>query len=261
MNVSFTPTYSVTHASDSESTFDIIAHSKGYCSIHKDVRLYKKKFIKKDYVECYRCADIYKLQIEELRNKINFASDSSKIEELQQQLVELEALRGKLNNAEIKIIEQESKNADETQKRLFVESMVKEETCKRAEAEMQMISLKKIMDGQKQFEDLQKEKMKNSPDRDYYLFKILIIGDSGVGKSSLLLRYADDTFTNNFNPTIGIDFKVKTIDIANMKVKLQIWDTCGQERFRTITSSYYRGAHGAFVAFNLSNRDSFENIK
>ena len=74
--------------------------------------------------------------------------------------------------------------------------------------------------------------------------KLLLIGDSGVGKSCLLLRFSDDQFTASFITTIGIDFKVKTVDLEGKRVKLQIWDTAGQERFRTITSAYYRGAMG-----------------
>ena len=74
--------------------------------------------------------------------------------------------------------------------------------------------------------------------------KCVVVGDGAVGKTCLLLRYANDTFSPTFITTIGIDFKIKTIDINGKKVKLQIWDTAGQERFRTLTSSYYRGAHG-----------------
>ncbi|PNJ82438.1 RAB35 isoform 5, partial [Pongo abelii] len=74
--------------------------------------------------------------------------------------------------------------------------------------------------------------------RDYdHLFKLLIIGDSGVGKSSLLLRFADNTFSGSYITTIGVDFKIRTVEINGEKVKLQIWDTAGQERFRTITST------------------------
>lgn len=76
-----------------------------------------------------------------------------------------------------------------------------------------------------------------------YLIKLLLIGDSGVGKSCLLLRYSDDSFTSSFITTIGIDFKIKSILIGESKIKLQIWDTAGQERFRTITTAYYRYKH------------------
>jgi len=93
-----------------------------------------------------------------------------------------------------------------------------------------------------------------------HLFKLLIIGDSGVGKSCLLLRFSDDVFTDSFISTIGVDFKIKTITIDGQRVKLQIWDTAGQERFRTITSSYYRGAHGIIVVFDVTNQVSFNNI-
>eukprot|EP00027_Filamoeba_sp_ATCC50430_P012347 CAMPEP_0168564266 /NCGR_PEP_ID=MMETSP0413-20121227/13148_1 /TAXON_ID=136452 /ORGANISM="Filamoeba nolandi, Strain NC-AS-23-1" /LENGTH=871 /DNA_ID=CAMNT_0008595915 /DNA_START=32 /DNA_END=2643 /DNA_ORIENTATION=- len=95
-----------------------------------------------------------------------------------------------------------------------------------------------------------------------YLFKILLIGDSGVGKSCLLLRFADGNyFAESFISTIGVDFKVRTVDINGYTVKLQIWDTSGQERFRTITSSYYRGAHAILVVYDVSNPQSFSNIK
>eukprot|EP01138_Halocafeteria_seosinensis_P010801 gb/GECG01011031.1/.p1 GENE.gb/GECG01011031.1/~~gb/GECG01011031.1/.p1 ORF type:complete len:203 (+),score=26.45 gb/GECG01011031.1/:1-609(+) len=93
------------------------------------------------------------------------------------------------------------------------------------------------------------------------LFKLLIIGDSGVGKSCLLLRFADDTYTESYISTIGVDFKIKTIEVAEKVVKLQIWDTAGQERFRTITSSYYRGAHGIIIVYDITDRESFDNVK
>ena len=98
--------------------------------------------------------------------------------------------------------------------------------------------------------------------RDYdHLFKLLIIGDSGVGKSSLLVRFADNTFSGNYITTIGVDFKIRTIEINGERVKLQIWDTAGQERFRTITSTYYRGTHGVIVVYDVCSGDSFANVK
>ncbi len=94
-----------------------------------------------------------------------------------------------------------------------------------------------------------------------YLFKILLIGDSGVGKSCILLRFTEDTYSEAYISTIGVDFKIKTIELGGKIIKLQIWDTAGQERFRTITSSYYRGAHGIIIVFDLTDLESFENIK
>jgi len=92
------------------------------------------------------------------------------------------------------------------------------------------------------------------------LFKVLLIGNSGVGKSSLFLRFVDDIWEDSFVPTIGVDFKVKTLSIEDKKIKLQIWDTAGQERFRTIISSYYKGAHGILLIFDLSDIETFKSL-
>ncbi|KAK1691902.1 hypothetical protein QYE76_008599 [Lolium multiflorum] len=94
-----------------------------------------------------------------------------------------------------------------------------------------------------------------------YLFKLLLIGDSSVGKSCLLLRFADDAYVDTYISTIGVDFKIRTVELDGKSVKLQIWDTAGQERFRTITSSYYRGAHGIIIVYDVTDRESFNNVK
>lgn len=91
--------------------------------------------------------------------------------------------------------------------------------------------------------------------------KLLIIGESGVGKSSLLLRFTDDAFDPEQAATIGVDFKVKTVKVNGDKVKLAIWDTAGQERFRTLTPSYYRGGQGVIVVYDVTNRESFSKIE
>jgi len=91
--------------------------------------------------------------------------------------------------------------------------------------------------------------------------KLLMIGDSGVGKTCLLLRYANDSFSPTFITTIGIDFKIKNVDIDDTRIKLQIWDTAGQERFRTITTSYFRGAQGILLVYDVTDRRSFESIR
>jgi len=100
-----------------------------------------------------------------------------------------------------------------------------------------------------------------SKSKDYdYLFKLVLIGDSGVGKSCLLLRFADDAFTESYISTIGVDFRFRTVKINKKTVKLQIWDTAGQERFRTITSAYYRGADGIIMVYDTTSSDSFDHV-
>ncbi|RYR63465.1 hypothetical protein Ahy_A04g021264 isoform A [Arachis hypogaea] len=129
-----------------------------------------------------------------------------------------------------------------------------------------------------------------------YLFKLLLIGDSSVGKSCLLLRFADDSYIDSYISTIGVDFKIRTVELEGKTIKLQIvisdygghmvtlhfflivallrlnvsvlmyfldvfWDTAGQERFRTITSSYYRGAHGIIIVYDVTEMESFNNVK
>ncbi|KAI0806742.1 GTP-binding protein ypt1 [Fomes fomentarius] len=99
------------------------------------------------------------------------------------------------------------------------------------------------------------------PDGYDYLFKLLLIGDSGVGKSCLLLRFAEDSFTDSYLSTIGVDFKIRTIELEGKTVKLQIWDTAGQERFRTIAAAYYRGAHGIIMVYDVTDEETFKNVK
>uniref|UniRef100_A0A0E0KKS8 Uncharacterized protein n=1 Tax=Oryza punctata TaxID=4537 RepID=A0A0E0KKS8_ORYPU len=92
-----------------------------------------------------------------------------------------------------------------------------------------------------------------------YLIKLLLIGDSGVGKSCLLLRFSDGSFTTSFITTIGIDFKIRTVELDGKRIKLQIWDTAGQERFRTITTAYYRGAMGILLVYDVTDESSFNS--
>eukprot|EP00640_Fibrocapsa_japonica_P003033 CAMPEP_0113941476 /NCGR_PEP_ID=MMETSP1339-20121228/7375_1 /TAXON_ID=94617 /ORGANISM="Fibrocapsa japonica" /LENGTH=262 /DNA_ID=CAMNT_0000945627 /DNA_START=33 /DNA_END=822 /DNA_ORIENTATION=+ /assembly_acc=CAM_ASM_000762 len=105
--------------------------------------------------------------------------------------------------------------------------------------------------------------METRPRRQKYdhLVKVLLIGDSGAGKTSLLVRYSDDKFSANFITNIGIDYKIKSLNVKGKSVKLQIWDTAGQERFRTITTGYYKGAHGILLLYDVTNAGSFESVR
>lgn len=93
-----------------------------------------------------------------------------------------------------------------------------------------------------------------------FLFKLLLIGESGVGKSALLLRFTDDHFSSPQVSTIGVDFKIRTIDVGSERIKLQIWDTAGQERFKTVTNAYFRGSHGIILVYDITSAASFEAL-
>ena len=95
-----------------------------------------------------------------------------------------------------------------------------------------------------------------------HAYKILLLGDSSVGKTCFLKRYTDDTFQDAYLSTIGFDFKFKNVTLKSGKeVRVQLWDTAGQERFRTIAKSYYKGAHGIILMYDVSNKKSFDNIR
>ncbi|KAL0967989.1 hypothetical protein UPYG_G00260700 [Umbra pygmaea] len=93
-----------------------------------------------------------------------------------------------------------------------------------------------------------------------FLFKIILVGDSDVGKTCIVQSFKSGAFMEKQQNTIGVDFTVRTMDIDGRRVKMQVWDTAGQERFRTITQSYYRSAHGAIVAYDITRRPTFESV-
>ena len=95
-----------------------------------------------------------------------------------------------------------------------------------------------------------------------FLYKILLLGDSSVGKTCFLMRYTDNTFQEIHMSTIGLDYKLKNVQLDEGKiVKIQIWDTAGQDRFRSITKNYYKGAHGIILIYDVTNRKTFDNVK
>eukprot|EP01120_Amphizonella_sp_Union-15-10_P000749 TRINITY_DN1077_c0_g1_i1.p1 TRINITY_DN1077_c0_g1~~TRINITY_DN1077_c0_g1_i1.p1 ORF type:complete len:201 (-),score=25.82 TRINITY_DN1077_c0_g1_i1:126-728(-) len=93
-----------------------------------------------------------------------------------------------------------------------------------------------------------------------YLFKYIIVGNSGVGKSCLLLQFTEKRFQTSHDVTIGVEFGSRTVTLQDKQVKLQIWDTAGQEKFRSITRSYYRGAAGALLVYDITRRESFDKL-
>ena len=93
-----------------------------------------------------------------------------------------------------------------------------------------------------------------------YLFKLIIVGDTNVGKTNIMSKYIRDQFNFNSKSTIGVEFGTKIITIENKKIKAQIWDTAGQERYKSITSAYYKGAKGALVVYDITNKFTFDSV-
>ena len=93
------------------------------------------------------------------------------------------------------------------------------------------------------------------------LYKIIIVGDSGVGKSNILGRYINNEFKQDTKSTVGVEFASKKVKVNDINIKLQIWDTAGQERYRSITSAYYKGSKGCFIVYDITSSQSFENIE
>ena len=98
-------------------------------------------------------------------------------------------------------------------------------------------------------------------DEDYSaIYKIILVGDSGVGKTNILSRYVNNTFSDSTKSTVGVELGCKIEEINNTKIKIQIWDTAGQERYKSITKSYYKGAKGALIVYDISRKESFLNV-
>ena len=93
------------------------------------------------------------------------------------------------------------------------------------------------------------------------LYKVIIIGDTNVGKSNILTRYLKDEFSSNTKSTVGVELGIKFLKIKNIKAKIQIWDTAGQERYKAITSSYFKGSNGCFIVYDITNEASFDNVE
>lgn len=93
------------------------------------------------------------------------------------------------------------------------------------------------------------------------LFKVIVIGDSGVGKTNIITRFCDNQFKNSYVATIGVDFKMKKLVANGIKIRMQIWDTAGQERFKNITQAYYKSAAGILMVYSIDDRTSFSNIE
>ena len=109
-------------------------------------------------------------------------------------------------------------------------------------------------------EDIVIEELDSKEAKEDYKLKLVVVGDSGVGKTNLIKRFANNTFNSNSKATVGVEFLSKSFKINNRIFKIEIWDTAGQERYKSITAAYYKGAKGAFVVYDITSKISFENI-
>ena len=109
-------------------------------------------------------------------------------------------------------------------------------------------------------EDIVIEELDSKEEKEDYKLKLVVVGDSGVGKTNLIKRFANNTFNSNSKATVGVEFLSKSFKINNRIFKIEIWDTAGQERYKSITAAYYKGAKGAFVVYDITSKISFENI-
>ena len=107
---------------------------------------------------------------------------------------------------------------------------------------------------------LKQRRMSKAEDEYDFLFKVVLIGDSGVGKSNLLSRFTRNEFNMESKSTIGVEFATRSIQVDGKTIKAQIWDTAGQERYRAITSAYYRGAVGALLVYDIAKHNTYENV-
>ncbi len=110
-------------------------------------------------------------------------------------------------------------------------------------------------------EEIKIEEVTSNDAKEDYKLKVVVVGDSGVGKTNLINRFASDKFDTNSKATIGVEFVYKTLKINKEVIKVEVWDTAGQERYRAITSSYYKGAKGAIIVYDITNEDSFNNVE
>ncbi|XP_068197304.1 ras-related protein Rab-12 isoform X3 [Antennarius striatus] len=107
---------------------------------------------------------------------------------------------------------------------------------------------------------VQSRRRKMPPRPADFKLQIIVIGSRGVGKTSLMERFTDDTFSEACKSTVGVDFKIKTVELRGKKIRLQIWDTAGQERFNSITSAYYRNAKGIVLVYDITKQQTFEDL-
>jgi Ras-related protein Rab-18 len=264
MNIAPQIQYSPTHAevSDAQMTRDI--HRKGFCSIHNDIRIWEYQtgsvFLKhKIYKECSRCAENFKNEMQQKIQQLQITSNNEDSKTLQEAIAALE--REKARNDQL----QEDYFALFQQHEEIVQKQKKAEADLAAQVTVAEHYQNQKLEHVEKVAAIERSGKPGQVEVLDHVFKVLLIGDPGVGKSSILVQFTDGYFNDNLQSTIGVDFKVKVMDALDpsgkrKRIKVTIWDTAGQERFRTLTSSYYRGAQAIILVYDVSLQATFDSL-
>ena len=148
----------------------------------------------------------------------------------------------------------EKENENESENVNQQEGEVEKETQKENENDSQNVN-------EKEDDDIKIEEIKSNYEKEYYKLKLIVLGDSGVGKTNIIQRYVSDQFSSETKATVGVEFFTKTFKVNDDILKLEIWDTAGQERYKAITSAYYRGSRGALLVYDITRNETFNNIE
>ena len=254
MKASFAPSYAPTMAQDTLSSVQKQAQKNGYCDVdgHHDIKIrINLGFGKKSYQECHRCKSIHEISLKKLQNEIESSVEVDK-ESKRQAIKDFEELHRKY----------------ETEKQLRIEAELRAEEANERETEHKnalAIEKQKNEEKKSKIHRQNLQSMKTISNKINVQIKMLLIGDSGVGKSWLRKRYACDVFDTLqiYPPTIGVDYSPKFIQDFDdkCKLKLKILDNAGQERYRSMTVSYFRSSHVIILCADVTHMDTFDSIK
>ena len=262
-SIALSPTYSKVEASDTTASLKIDLTRRGYCPDHPDVKTRVRSLTKKtEHNECYRCKEIHQINIEKLQNENN--NDQAKLDQLINELEkekkrredaeeELFDTECKLKEAENRIDDLEERNSDLLESKSELERKLSTSSVKLEEVATEFIVIKQKISDTKIIEQ-----------KYDYIFQVILLGNTSVGKSAIVKRFQDGIYIDELAPTIGIDFASKKFEIKknskNVKVCLRVWDSAGQEQFKSINRQYFRDKEAVIFLYDVSDKSTFDEV-